>query len=237
MRWSLGVLLTAAALGFSASAIAGSGNTLRIIQESPNGGSAGNSLSVDQSEANNSLVLGPTAAMTSDLQGGTLTIRDLTPGTDSPDRSAIQRGANNIATVMITGDTGQLQLYQDNGEATKSRGNIAKAVIDGGLGAVLQFGDHNQATLDVDLGGAGLIAQKGNNNWGKLAVGAAGTGALIQNGNGNSYMLSVDPGTRTIVTQTGDGMTTPDNSVLRVYSSNPGTIIINQTGFNSLSGF
>jgi hypothetical protein len=232
MKMQIGAILAASFVAFSTGATAGEGNTLRVLQESSSGSFSGNSLSVDQSRASNSLVLGPNQAMTSALEGKTLTLNGLQFASDGPDRPALQRGEGNSATVVITGDGGQLQLLQDNSKAGTSSGNKAEATLaEGALGGVFQLGDGNEATLKVDPLGKGLIAQNGNGNFANLVVHGGGEGQIIQNGNANNQPLTVNSNTTVMVTQNGNGLQPVGTTGIQVFSTNPGTISITQTGF------
>lgn len=220
------------------SAQAGSNNTLRVIQESSPGGQ-GNSLYVDQSAAFYSSVVGPSDTLE-------LATRELPEGStdpnllstewpnfqkDSLDSAARQSGSGNRATITMTDSGGETQLLQDN-SGTGFLGNTTNITAAGGaLGAVLQIGDDNDATLDIESGGTGLIAQKGNRNKGLLSVEPNGNGKLVQTGDGNNYPLLVKQNTNVIVTQNGTNLQPVGAAAMQVFSTNPGTVTITQTGF------
>lgn len=229
------LFVTAAALA-APQARAGDNNVLRVIQESPSGSITGNTLFADQSNASNSLVIGPSAGLEAAARGLTgssnlLSVDALTSQAGDPDSEATQRGSGNTASIVMSGDGGEVQLLQDN-SLSGFAGNSANVTTAGNaLGAVLQTGDSNKATLDIDAGGKGLIAQNGNSNEGSLSVDAGGTGKLVQNGNGNFYPVTVNAGTNVTVTQNGSGLQPVGIAGMQVYSTNPGAISITQTGF------
>jgi hypothetical protein len=232
MNFHTGMICVVSLMVLSTVATAGENNRLIVLQESPNGGVSGNALTVDQSAASNSLLIGPSVSMTSNLAGGTLAVGDLRPAVDSPDRPAVQRGDGNSATVVITGDGGQLQLLQDNSQAGTDIGNRASAhLAAGALGGILQAGDNNQASLDVGELGTGLIAQNGNDNQASLIVNSGGTGQIIQNGNRNVQPLTVNSNTTVTVTQEGNGLQPVGPTGIQVFSTNPGVISIIQSAF------
>ncbi|MBS3651488.1 hypothetical protein KEU06_22995 [Pseudaminobacter sp. 19-2017] len=237
MKMQIGAILAASIVVFSTEAFAGQGNILRVLQTSPSGSVSGNSLSVDQSEANESLLIGPSDATIQALSGKTLTIDHLERATFDPGWSALQNGEKNTAKVVIEGNGGQLQLLQDNmlpnnSEAVGSKGNSAVAELAAGaLGGVFQLGDGNTAKLKVDPLGKGLIAQNGNGNFADLEVLGGGKGQIVQNGNRNNQPLTVTSNTTVMVTQNGNGLQPVGTAGIQVFSTNPGTISITQTGF------
>ncbi|MFI0848848.1 hypothetical protein [Mesorhizobium sp. IMUNJ 23232] len=211
---------------------AGDNNVLKIIQTSPPGALAGNSLSSDQSLANNSLVAGPTQQMIEDALDGTLAVGDLYRMDQATAPSAVQSGQRNTATLTIEGNGGQLLLLQDN-SAGGTSGNSAQLSAFGAdsLGAVLQIGDGNDASLTVGAGATGLIVQNGSGNANSLTVGSGGSGEIIQNGNGNTFPTSVAANTSVTITQNGNNLSPAGVTGMQVFSTAPGTVAITQTSF------
>ena len=233
-RAAIGIFCAVAtSLAAVGTASAGDGNVLRVIQESLPGSVAGNSLLVDQSGATNSLVSGPSDAMRAKVLTQTLELGDLTSAEGDEARAALQKGERNSATITMTGEGGELQILQDNFAIPSAIGNTAtvNALGNGTLGAVLQLGDGNQASLDLAESSKGLIVQNGFGNKGSLDVEANGSGELIQNGNNNLYPAAVAGGTTVTVTQNGSNLQPVGVTALQVFSTNPGTISVTQTGF------
>ena len=100
----------------------------------------------------------------------------------------------------------------------------------GTLGGVLQNGDQNIASLTLEENSKGLISQNGLNNTADLTVQAKASGQVVQNGSDNEAAIVVQSGTNATVTQNGNGLSV-NQSALQVFSTNPGTISITQTGF------
>lgn len=249
------LILAAVCTTFVAStAHAGSGNTIHIRQESPTGSSFGNTLSLDQSLATDSKVLGPSDSLMSDsrrqvpgiwpaLEGKPANPEgfkplELTPGTT--DRFALQRGERNEATLKLTGYGGELQLHQDSEyslppeqsqamQGSASR-NIATATLAGpSLGAIIQQGQANQANLEL-TNATGLISQTGRGLIASLTV-DGGNGQIIQVGDGSNAELSVMSGASATYTQIGSNLESVGSTAVEVFSTNPGSITITQTGF------
>ena len=146
-------------LALAGTASAGNGNKLFLLQEKT--GIKGNTLSADQSGADNSLV-----------------------GGFASSEPAVQKGSGNIADLRITGTGGVIQLLQNN-SASNGAGNNAKVNVSGSaLATVGQIGSGNAATLSVLGDGAkGAILQNGVSNKATLKVsGTDAKGAITQNG-------------------------------------------------------
>lgn len=233
MRNLKGSLAGASALFLACGfAYAGDGNVLRLIQTSPSGAVEGNSILVDQTGADRSLVSGPSNDMLS--LGSSLTLDGITTARGDSLRAAVQRGDGNDATITMTGEGGEIQILQDSSsEGAGAVGNTAvvNALGAATLGVVLQTGTENLATLDLADQSRGLIVQNGNSNTGGLTVEEGGTGRLTQEGSLNNYVATVQAGTNADMTQTGNGQTTAGTQGISVFSTNPGTISITQTGF------
>lgn len=213
-------------------AFAGDNNVLKIIQTSPPGALAGNSLLSDQSRAIGSLVAGPTQQMIEEARVGTLDVGDLYRADPMTGPSALQTGQGNTATLTIDGNAGQLLLLQDN-SAGGMLGNSAQLSAFGAdsLGAVLQIGDGNDALLTVGDGARGLIVQNGSGNANALTVGSSGSGEIIQNGNGNTFSTTVAANTSVTITQNGNNLSPAGVTGMQVFSTAPGTVAITQTSF------
>lgn len=213
-------------------AYAGDGNVLRLIQTSPSGAVEGNSIRVDQTDANRSLVSGPSDDMLS--LGSSLTLDGITSARGDSLRAAVQNGDGNDAKIRMTGEGGEIQILQDNSSAgAGAAGNtaIVNALGAATLGVVLQTGTENLATLNLADQGSGLIVQNGSGNVGGLTVEDGGTGRLTQEGSLNNYVATVQPGTNTDITQIGNNQSVAGTQGISVFSTNPGTISITQTGF------
>lgn len=215
--------------------LAGDGNLIHIRQESPAGSQVGNSLSIDQSKANDSLVAGPSLPALLPYLGLNL---------DSAARSsapALQRGEGNVATVTMTGPDGNegaggtLLLLQDTSPGTalqmpnSGTSNIATVTTAGAaLGAIIQMGTGNQANLALD-DSRGLIGQFGTRLTATLNVEAGGNGQIVQIGNRSTAELTVPAGTSATYVQAGNDLATTGVQVIT--ATNPGTITINQTAW------
>ncbi|WP_139196210.1 hypothetical protein [Salinihabitans flavidus] len=197
------------------STLAGENNTVNLLQSSTDG--IGNTLSIDQSGASNSLLAGP------------------------PDGSsqALQIGGGNQATLTIEGDGGQMLLQQGTVDQP-GFGNTALAMISGlgGLGTIIQDGSGNSAEMQLTSNDAlqpatGSIGQFGNGNNASLNVfGANVNGEITQQGNNNTETLTVN-GSNTSVsyTQVGNGMTpTAASPGVSVFTT-AGSVSITQTQF------
>ena len=232
----LSLAVAAAALGVFAAATdsqAGDGNVIHIKQESPAGSQVGNSLSINQFEANDSLVAGPSVPALLPYLGLTL---DTAAGGSL--RPALQRGEGNEATVTMKGDGGTLLLLQDTSPgrslqaATGGTGNAATVNTAGAaLGAVIQMGTGNDATLDLD-NSRGLIGQFGTDLTANLSVGDGGNGQIIQVGNGSTAALTVPEGASATYVQIGNGLESVGQTGVQIITAtNPGMITINQTAW------
>lgn len=205
---TLALAVAALIVGSAGMASAGSSNTIYVIQESKTG--AGNTLTVDQSEANGSLV-------------GGLGSSGMAP--------AIQRGDHNEATLTIKGDGGVIRLLQDSFDASGT-GNAAVVAVTGPATArVSQVGGANEAALTVTGAlAAGVINQNGALNNASLTVdGVGANGSITQNGINNVTALEVlGAGTSVDYTVTGNNTTNVPNGGVQVFS-NGASITITQT--------
>lgn len=234
------LLAVVTTLGFTP-ALAGDENVLVVRQESSIGATSSNQLLVNQSGATNSLIIGPGDNLKLNPDLTNLDSQRTTDHVTLTNNPAIQKGDNNSASITITGTGGEIQLIQDGTVTTSGPivgtpndvGNDATIVATGDntLGAVLQFGDRNIAELELVSDGAqGLISQNGLNNTARLTVGSQGTGQIVQNGNENETILDIPTQNNAIVTQNGNGLTV-GQTAFQVFSTNPGTVTITQTGF------
>lgn len=191
-------------------------NTLSILQE---GG--GNTLTVDQSQASGTKVGGLSISdgfdrqpLTGQLDAGALGTSNGTLITSdsrqmdalraSPkgDLPAVQDGANNSATVILSGSNGFVGLLQQSPL--------------NGVG--------NRATVNVSGNGQALIGQLGENNEAKAILGTgASQAAILQKGKGNFADLSVTgSNARGQINQIGDGL----NNSLSVTGANTSAALI-----------
>lgn len=223
---------------------AGDNNLIHVKQESFGGG--GNSMMIDQSLANDSLVVGPSEALLEAIRSNQLQtdpnasqLRGFPAGESNP--AALQRGDENTATLTMTGDGGVLQLLQDNSPgqpaAAGTGGNTATITATGAgtLGAVIQLGNLNNAALNLNGDSAtGLIEQTGGGLTAELTVQPGGSGQIIQNGTNSDAQLAVQSGSSATYTQNGNNLRSVGTAGATVFSTNPGTISITQTGFSGL---
>jgi hypothetical protein len=204
-------------------AYAGNNNQITIKQDG-----FANSLTVDQSEASNSIVGG------TELNGD----NRLSLGS-----SAKQLGNGNTADLTIKKDGGldggQIGLFQSNSSQSGSPNDAIVSVLGNGLGLVSQDGEGNIANIHV--GGentTGNVSQTGNFNRvgtltqpGLSVKGKNASGSIIQNGNGNDTALTVfGDGTSVTYTAAGDGLATTIPGGVQVIS-NGATVTITQTRF------
>lgn len=210
-----GVLVfAAAAFTLPGAAIAGSDNEIYVLQQSSTG--LGNTLVIDQSNANESLVRG-------------LGESEFAPAT--------QKGDGNSADLTITGNGGEIRLLQDN-FATGQPGNAAKVTVGGdNLATVQQVGSGNLAELEVTGSlSEGSILQNGSQNDALLSVsGNNANGSITQNGDGNNTVLAVTgSGTSVDYTLVGDNVTNVQNGGVQVFT-NGASVTITQTAVVPLS--
>lgn len=182
-------------------------NTIFLIQETPAGNAAGNTLFVDQSAASGATVAG-------------------TPNGLSPAR---QTGSSNLGQITAAGQDLTVVFAQGQTNAF-ANDNAAQIGLDGGnlLASLQQLGDGNSATLDIrGNDNTGLITQTGNGNDGTLAVNGNGAnGALIQTGDGNRTDLTVT-GASVTFEVVGDNLTFVGTNPS--VTSNGGTVTIRQS--------
>ena len=225
-------LAVIAGCALTSAALAGSGNSLYLVQENTYPGLTGNTISVDQH-------LGEYTSVGNSLQPAT------------------QSGSGNAAQLTLTGnctigalDCGTVALDQDNSSDGLSlaipamavpatpQGNFASISVSGtGNASVTQIGDQNQAYLGLD-DGHGTITQQGLDNLAKLAITGDLTGTIAQTGNHNIGNLSIagTPGATVSLTQTGDNQSyvggSGDNSgePMTVFTTTSG-VSITQTSF------
>ena len=235
----LPLAVAAAALGVFAAATdsqAGDGNVIHIKQESPAGSLVGNSLSIDQSKADDSLVAGPSVPALLPYLG--LSLDSAASGSLRP---ALQRGEGNVATVTMTGPDGNegaggtLLLLQDTSRGgtlqLPNSGTSNEAIVrmqGAALGAVIQMGTGNTANLELD-NSRGLIGQFGTRLTANLNVAEGGNGQIVQVGSGSTATLTVPEGASATYVQAGNGLAT--TGVQIITATNPGMITINQTAW------
>lgn len=216
-------------------ALAGDNNNVALRQESPLGSTNGNTLSIDQSEAFGSSLKG----LNANLVGGVgVWLAGWVLGNDP--LVATQRGEGNEATLKLTGDGGELQLFQsalpfapwvpggaagDNTATITSTDSVAGTT----LGGVIQVGRLNDATLNVD-DSQGLITQLGTRLSANLSVEPGGNGTVVQIGR-DSTVGNVNVAAGTSVTYTQIGNNLQQSAALSVYSTNPANLTITQTAW------
>ena len=187
---------------------AGENNSIYILQNSSGG--IGNSLVIDQSAAQNSLVA----------------------GNASGNVPARQTGDGNTAEITLEGEGATVLFSQNNSLTSLVSGNSA-TISGGDLASIVlnQRGSGNVADLQVSgLNNSAGLRQFGDNNDGSVLVsGNNNSGNLFQQGDGNSYTLTVT-GTDTNVTfrQIGDNLSSASGIGPSVIS-NGGTVQITQT--------
>lgn len=224
-----GVLTSAMTCG---AALAGDGNQLNLLQSSPSGSLNGNTLKVDQSGADYSVVGGLTSDSIGGLAAGTLSRLNY----DST--LATQLGEGNSATLNVEGYGARVQLLQaSNPFASWAPGSAVgnnSAVINAGantLGAVAQVGLSNTATLSLDDGADGIITQLGSDLYSDLNVEAGASGTVLQIGdNSSTGTVTVAPGTQLTYTQIGSNIAPVDATGLSIIASYSfGPITVTQT--------
>lgn len=192
--------------------LAGSNNTVDLLQVST--GQFGNTLTIDQSGADNSLVAGDRLALT----------------------PARQIGDANSGNITVSGDGGRVAFGQSG------LGNDAVATVTGlgGLGAIEQVGRGNGASLTVESVSAlfpseGVIGQFGNRNTATLTVSGTNVrGTLLQTGSNNTNSLNVSGQDSSVVfSQFGNNLTAPSGEGVSVFT-NAGNVSITQTNFGTL---
>lgn len=231
----------AAIVAIATPSLAGSNNIVNIRQENISG-QPGNTLSIDQSQADNSAVIGLTESQigfTSTLSRETVLeneqLLSIFPAMPAPaDPAALQLGANNSATVVITGD-GSVARLQQGADGAPSSNNTAEIEIVGigSSGTVVQGGlGGNEATLEISAdSAAGLIGQFGANLTATLNVAPNATGRILQKGTGSEAALDVQSNSTVTYTQIGDNLQPIGQGSVQFFSTNPGNITITQTGF------
>lgn len=238
---TMSAILLAALCG---TAYAGDNNQITIKQDG-----FANSLTVDQSQASNSIV-GGVSLLNGPLTGDAsakLRLND----------TAEQKGTGNTATLKIENftddendllfDRGQIGILQDN--STPSAGpNVAFATVNGnGTGLVSQNGGGNTASMLITgLGSTGSIYQQGNGNKagdqsavGLTVSGNNSSGTITQNGSNLVSGLGVTGnGTTVFYTLNGNNVSAlpstdaTGNSAGGVQViSNGATVTITQTRF------
>lgn len=197
------LLAPALMLALAVPALAGNGNTLYLVQDSPPGTTDGNNFLSDQTLANYSSV-------------GTIGTPALQSGTGN---TADVKIRNNCLSQPIDGACGELTFRQDNTGAdlegvlvsapSMLLPNYATVTIAGqGDSDILQIGGNNVATMSVG-NGAGTILQKGLDNTATLTLDGGANGSIEQQGVGNSGGLHVTSlGGEGHLTQIGTGLHT-----------------------------
>jgi hypothetical protein len=190
---------------------AGSGNNASVLQETPVTATTGNSLRIDQTAADGSIVAGV------ELTGADLDSENVISGIqddngDAPDATeffelgttmitsdmdggATQSGIGNAADITV-GENGKVVGLRQTQTGGNEIGEYNKAVITANSGKVLllQDGDRNDATLSTsDSAALASLLQDGDDNTASVNVsGTDSQGILAQIGDGNATDLNVD---------------------------------------------
>lgn len=177
-------LCTAALLVGAGIAAAGDGNSADILQVQDSSlGEEGNSLSLDQTDASNSIVAG--LSISGEGEGNSIsldisTVEELDSpfGFDvfrledpfasfDPNRPATQIGSGNSADIIAIGDGADIGLYQNG------IGNVGTLTANGenALASLFQDGKDNVGNIDVTgKDSQGFLAQIGDDNVTSLNV-------------------------------------------------------------------
>lgn len=231
---SLGWVLVAAMSFVATTAHAGDGNQAYLLQKSPEGTLNGNTLTILQDEADDSLVRGIGPSLI-----GHLPSYILMQISGSDPLAAKQQGEGNSARLELRGSGGELQLLQSAAPWTPwvpggaAGGNVAEIVASGNaLGGIIQIGELNQAGMLLEGDDArGLITQLGSSLTAELEVGPGASGTVIQLGrNSDAGTVQVETGTTLTYTQIGSNLR-PNQALVQVFSTAPGNITITQTAF------
>lgn len=182
------LLAPALMLALAVPALAGNGNTLYLVQDSPPGTTDGNNFLSDQTLANYSSI---GSAWFPARQSGTGNSADITIKSD-------------CSSLLAPEQCGQLTLVQDNTghglsglvlhafNLSSHNPNTATVTINGlGHADLQQLGGGNVATLNVD-DGYGDISQAGLNNSATLTLASASTGSIVQTGSSNIASMTVN---------------------------------------------
>ncbi|MFN4128559.1 MAG: hypothetical protein ACK4GC_01905 [Paracoccaceae bacterium] len=199
-------------------AIAGDNNLVDLLQFST--GPVGNTLTLDQSKASGSRLVGGPLAL----------------------GPASQIGEDNSAIITDTGEDNLVVLNQGS-FLTPGTSNSAEILVSGNDASanIQQFGAGNTGVLRVEsldalLPASGSILQAGNLNFATLTVsGENASGSLNQIGNSNENELSVQgPNANVVFTQFGNNNVNLNEnanpSPIRVFT-NAGTVYITQYSF------
>lgn len=241
------VLIAGLAAALPVSALAGDNNSVELLQVSTGG--LGNTLMIDQSEANNSLVAGDPSGLSPALQYGTDNEAMLTL-TDDGGTAVLRQGAvvgeQDALFEQFVGNLSEeafervpnLSERLQNAVVGPATGNVAEALVSGqgGLGVIQQLGNGNTAELEVsslnaDLPAEGRIGQFGSGNFANLSVeGGNVSGELVQIGSNNSNSLQVRGQDSSVsYTQIGSNNVNPDPSGVQVFTNQ--SVSITTTSF------
>jgi len=223
---------------FSGTAHAGDGNILVIEQTG-----VANQLTVDQSKATRSRVLGAAIGPSGPTFQPITQPEELVDQSDgprvfpvyySPQDRAFQGGTRNTADITVSGSGGTVRLFQNNVSAgSAALGNAASITLSGnGVAIVGQQGDANKALLSVSgAKSGGSILQLGNGNRADLSVSTGATALISQEGNNNSSGQVSIQGSEANVTyiQRGDGLQPVNPARGLTVSTNAGTVTIQQS--------
>lgn len=186
------VLTSVVAITTAGAAAAGSGNNASVLQETPATATTGNSLSIDQTAADESIVAG---------------VERTEANPDDADSIFSSQGANGNEIEFLTPGT-PLITADTAGAATQAGIGNEATITTGGLGTFVglrQIGENNNAGITGDSGQV-LLFQNGNGNNGTLSTSdSAALASLLQEGNGNTATVIVSgTDSQGILAQIGD---------------------------------
>ncbi|MCC1494652.1 hypothetical protein [Cognatishimia sp. F0-27] len=234
MRNLLIIPLTAVTAGFPYLAQADN-NAIIVTQSAPDTLSVGNTLIIDQSLADDSVVSGvlvsnpvivpPVAATTGPAADAPLALVNIPLEFDTSG-GALQTGSGNTGNITVSGTGGRAGLLQDgssNSAIIVSGGDFATTLV-------AQFGSGNSGNLTIAGSSAfGGLLQNGDSNTGSVSVeGRDAGGILAQIGDGNQTELSVSALDNAVVSYTVEGNNVSSVVPANVFSTGGGAVTIVQ---------
>lgn len=213
------------------SAVAGDGNQIYLEQRNASGALSGNTISIDQSAASNSAVVGSpwTTDAIKQAAEGPLEAHASDPSTSGGNTfsPALQSGSGNTAAISMTGSGGQVLFHQSG-----TQGNVAAiSVIGSATADFFQDGSGNDGSIDVEGTGAfALLHQIGDGNRGEVtARGPNANAELTQIGNDGDFSLTVPSDTSVVYQVEGNGVTQLRSGASVI--SNANSVIVRQTAY------
>lgn len=218
------LIALAAILALHSTSFAGDRNVLYLTQTG-----SGNTISVDQSSADDSQVGGFER-----IGAPTDVAVTFEAAADPSTAPALQQGTDNSVAIIVTGQGSSVFLQQDNSTDFAPTSNQGSVTVNGdnAFAALSQIGSGNTATLlvDGDASSAALL-QNGDLNDAELSVPASDVSAtLIQNGNNNSTELNVSAYGNPNVSYTLNGSNVSTTTPVQVFS-NGASVSIQQSTF------